>query len=511
MPTKNRMVRPGVYQRPSGKFMAKVCVGGAEKCGKCRATLEAAIADAEELKRQQRAAKNARVDARDTTRAAVRAAHADELAANTATYGGVQDTDGLSREVLALAMRGSSHLGVANNAEYAKVDASVYDATEWLVYDPNTDYELHPTVLTLSIQLKATRALQPQKSGNLRAQFKHVGHYGDMPGLWVVMMYIPEGIVSPVKVSDLDRIKVWFARGVDLKGHVQKKYTLSSNATTKPIAASQLHSVVEGWFADQEAASALVPYASRSRVFEAGPKSRHAKGQAAIDAFERQVLRPMGARLLAPEDGREGGACDVRIRFKDGRVRTAQVKRVRLADGRNAGFRANLYRHCGSIRDANNKTVWLYRPYRVGESELYVFVLLDAKNHVAEYWCATEPELVGTDATDAYLADANGKGGRQGIYVHPFSEDKARLGDTTPNKEDQDAGPQRTRQWIQWLGPIVDPKTARKLADKIVRKRFVANMDAWITHHKIRDVLNEESESDDDECSNATCKRRRLA
>jgi hypothetical protein len=509
-----------VYQTPSGKFIAKVCVGGVDKWGPYRATLAEAEADAAEFKRQQRAAKNARVDVRDATRAAVRAAHADHLDANAATSGGVQETDGLSREVLALAMRDSS-LGVANNVEYAKVDASVYDATDWLVYDPKTDYELHPTVPTLSIQLKATRALQPRPSGNPQVEFQHVGHYGDMPGLWVVMMYIPEGIVSPVKVSDLDDVKVWFARGVDLVGKRDKLYTLSSNARTKPIAASSLQSVVEGWFAAQEAASALVPYASRSRVFESGPNCKTAKGQAAIDAFERQVLRPAGARLLAPEDGREGGACDVRIRFKDGTVRTAQVKRVKLAGGTSAGFRASLQRRDGSIRDANNKTVWLYRPYRIGESELYVFVALDAKNHVAEYWCATEAELMGTDVTHAYLRDTDNKGGKHNIFVHPFPKDKARLGDTKPNNEHRDKTAQRTRQWIRWLGPIVDPKTARKLADKCRHKRFLANTRARDVKEVLDDLIDEvverntereeDPESDDDEWCSAMFKRRRMA
>ena len=96
----------------------------------------------------------------------------------------------------------------------------------------------------------------------------------------------------------------------------------------------------------------LRAYGERKRKFKS---ETHRLGQRAIDALECQVLLPIGARFVPPEDGCEGGAEDRSIVFADGTRKSAQIKKVHL-DGVGAGFYAAMYRHDGSIRREDGST-----------------------------------------------------------------------------------------------------------------------------------------------------------
>ena len=59
-----------------------------------------------------------------------------------------------------------------------------------------------------------------------------------------------------------------------------------------------------------------------------------------------------------------------------------------------------------------------------------------------------------------------------GYRVHPRPEDKKDLGDTTPNKLNDDATAVRTREWVRSLGSILEPAEAhaaeqKRLADRL--------------------------------------------
>ena len=476
----------GVYESSSGKFRAKVNVGRVVKNGTHRVTVAEAEADAAALREEQKAAKRQRIDGRDAAAAATRAAHADELAANEATYGGVQELDGLSRDLLKLALEGS-HLAAADNAEYCKVDSSVYARDEGMGFDPRTDHELDEGVLTLPVQLKVTRSLWPHNGSmkNPQAHFCNVGHYHDKPGVVVLMMYVPPEVEAPVTAADLKEVKFWYEYGTSpkVKGKADYKPTLhgGNDPAGRPRPGRLLRDTIEREFANQKRRNGLVAYGDRARWFEGGDESLHAKGQAAIDAFRRQVLNPIGALLLPPEDGREGGAADARVHLAGAEApRTAQLKLVGLDSGHTAGFKATLYRCHGSHRDADTGVVVkTYRSYRDGENDLYVFIALDARNNLAEYWCATEADMIGdsADTTERLVATADDRYGSQSIMVHPHPEDKERLGDTVSNSA-QDGMAVRTRQWIRSLGPIVPPDEADALANTMLAAKRARHAEA---------------------------------
>jgi hypothetical protein len=372
-----------------------------------------------------------------------------------------------------MAFRGS-RLGVADGVEYGAFDQFLYDRADGVGYDPAADYDLDPAVPTMAIALKSTRALQPNngKMDNPTVKFHQVGHY-DYTACVVVGLYIPPDINRATLEADAHRIKCWREHAKDLKGTPRKFYSLKGGKTVAsvPVSLAELRKKLERDFDRQKGANGLVPYGERARTFH---KDTHRLGQAAIDALNRQVLAPIGATLLPPADGREGGAEDIRIHFKgDDAPKTAQIKLVRLDNGP-AGFFANLSRHNGGYRDvASGKKVRTRKPYKVGENDLYVFVRLDDDGNLAKYWCATEAQMVGDDPpVDRLIADADGRGGVMNCLVHPHLEDKARLGDNVPNQLNHDTLAVRTRAWIQSLGPILPPAQADALAaERLAAKR----------------------------------------
>jgi hypothetical protein len=459
-----------VRLEPNGKFRAQVCVGGKIKGGTTRDTLAEAEADAAQLFAEQKAAKAKKQAGNDTARANERAEHVDELEANDARNGGDCELDGLSRDILKLALA-DSHLGAADNVEYGLVDSSVYARANDMGFDLMRDYELDEGVPTFSIQLKATRLLHPQNGtmDNPQVEFGKVNHYNH-PGLLVLMLYIPPGVEAPVTRDDLKKIKFWYEYGKKLaRGCKQKRNSLKGGRTADsvPKTGLQLRDMIEREFRNQENNNGLVPYGARARLFQI-PDGDTAKGQAAIDALRRQVLNPLGALLLPPADGREGGASDMRIHIPGGEPKTAQVKHVPLVPGR-AGFYASLRRHAGSYRDATTgEKKRTHKPYKVGENDLYVFVRLDDDNNLAEYWCATEADMVGNGDDVRLISDNEGNGGVTALLVHPQTTDKTRLGDTHQNNLSRDDTAVRTRQWIQSLGPILPPDAAKALADRML-------------------------------------------
>jgi hypothetical protein len=463
----------GVRLMPSGKYLANVRVGGKVEYGpKRRDTLAEAEADAAQLFAEQKAAQAKKREDRDVARANERAEHAEKLDANYATYGGNLELDGLSRDILKLALA-DSHLGAANNVEYGLVDSSVYARANDMGFDLMRDYELDPGVPTFSIQLKASRSLQSDRGkwDNPHVEFNKVNNY-DHPGMLVVMLYIPPSVEAPVTRDYLKKITFWYDYGHKLTTQMHRKYHSlkgGRTAASLPKSGLQLRDVIEREFRNQEKNNGLVPYGARARLF-LDPDGSHAKGQAAVDAFREQALNPLGALLLPPENGREGGASDVRIHFPGGEPRTAQVKHVRTHRG--AGFNANLMRAAGYYRDATGETKRLFKPYKVGENDLYVFVRLDDDDKLAEYWCATEADMIGGEDDVRLISDNEGNCGVLVTCVHPHLADRARLGDTHPNNPNRDDGAVRTRQWIQSLGPILPPDAARALADrKLADKR----------------------------------------
>ena len=461
-----------VRLEPNGKFLAQVCVGGKRKCGTTRDTLAEAEADAAQLFAEQKAAKAKKQADNDTARANKHAEHVDELEANDAAHGGDCELDGLSRDILKLALA-DSHLGAADNVEYGLVDSSVYARANDMGFNSNVDYELDEGVPTFAIQLKAARSSQPcnDKMDKPQVVFGNVNHYNH-PGLLVLMLYIPPGVEAPVTRDDLKKIKFWYDYGAKLTGlkNGSKVHMLKGGRTADSVPKSglQLRDTIEREFRNQEKHNGLVPYGVRARLFE-NPDGTHAKGQAAADALRRQVLNPLGALLLPPADGREGGASDVRIHIPGGEPKTAQFKHVHLRAAQ-AGFSTDLSRHAGSYSDAEGEKKSIHKPYTVGENDLYVFVFLDERKDLAEYWCATETDMVGDpdDITQRLISDANGKGGVMGTYVHPLPEDKERLGDTVPNKLNDDDTAARTRKWVQSIGRIAPPGEANALADRLL-------------------------------------------
>jgi hypothetical protein len=462
----------GVRKTNNGKFHADVSVDNVKKWGTVRDTVAEADADAARLFAEQKAANAKKREEKDVDRAAKRAAHAEELEANNATSGGNCELDGLSRDLLKLALA-DSPIAAADNVEYCKVDASVYERASDMGFDPKADYELDPGVPTFSIQLKAARSLQKKNGGrtdNPQLGFKDVNHYNHQ-GLLVVMLYIPPEVTAPVTRDDLDKVRFWYEYGTKLAGGaIDKAYTLhgGSNPALRARPGRLLRDTIEREFRNQQKCNSLVPYGDRSRLFE-DVNGKHAKGQAAIDAFRKQVLNPLGALLLPTEDGREGGAADVRIHFAGGAPLTAQVKHVRFVAGQ-TGFQVSLHRHAGGYRDAAGKTKRTYKPYKVGENDCYVFVRLDDDDKLAEYWLATDEQMVGDpdDITKWLIADAHGNGGVLTTCVHPRLADKARLGDTHLNNPNRDDGAVRTRQWVRSIGRIAPPDEANALADRLL-------------------------------------------
>ena len=460
-----------------GKWHAAVSINGKQEWAPTRETFEQAAADVPAMLARQREAQMSRKAARANSQADLREEHADELQANLARSGCCQALDGLSRAFLKLALGPTDVVGV-DGVEYAK-DMHCFRRHDDLGFDPALDVEPDDAVPTMVVELKATSALRPHNSSttNPVLQFQHIVYENERATL-VVMLYIPDDVTEATPET-LQRVRFWWKHALGWKPkHGQFKPTLHGgrDAAGWPQPGSRLGEVVAREVHRAAEANTLIPYGVRARVFK---METHRRGQAAIDAFERQVLLPLGARFLPTKSGCEGGAEDRRVQFNDGSEEVAQIKLARLRGLRQAGFDIKLSRCAGSYRDATTgERKQLHKPYTQGENDRYIFVALDADEHVVEYWAPSEADLLGNNALEQLITDNEGLCGVTGTTVHPRKEDKIRLGDTARNNDHRDTHPERTRGWIQTLGPIVPPAEAFALQAKANADRRVLRLSA---------------------------------
>lgn len=448
----------GVHPAGNG-WRAQCGVGGEKEYGPTRATIEEAAADHAAMMQRQKAAKVVRKQATTLASAATREEHAEHLARNAEVSGGSQAKDGLARALVKLALADHAHVGVVDGVEYS-VDQHLFRKQDDLGFDPAQDVELDDAVPTLALELKLTQSLQPSNDSmaNPRVEFKGIDYAGQRATL-VLMIYIPSEYTEATREA-LDASTFWWEHAFDFKpAHGVKKYTLYGGMN--PASRGRPGRLMGEVLAKETLChSALVPYGQRARSFRS---DKHRRGQRAIDAFEEQVLWPINARFLPPADGCEGGAEDRVMQLDDGTRKSVQVKLV-CAVTHTAGFHTSMYRADGSIRRADGTMQQLFRPYAVSDGvELFLYVLLDGNEFLAEYWAASIADLLGDDASQRLIADADGARGVQSFYVHPNPEDKERLGDRFENKEGQDAMAIRTRRWLRTLGPIVPPEQAAAL------------------------------------------------
>ena len=469
--TEPRKLPKYVYLTNNNKFFAQVCIDGKLTRGPSRTTVAEAVADAERMKLEQREAKVRRKQEKQAQEAALRETHAAELQTNMDRGGGNQDADRLSRDFVTLALRGSDVVAVSG-VEYSK-DMHLFRSVDGYGFDPALDVEPDDAVPTLVVELKSTSRLSPSngKMQNPTVEFQGIA-YADERATIVLMMYIPPN-VTEATAETLQQIKFWWrvAFGWRPKNGVLAATLYGGGDPSKRAQPGRLLMEVLRNEVHRRAASTggLLPYGVRKRTFK---HVKHAKGQAVIDAIELQVLLPIGARFLPPINGGEGGAEDRRIAFSDGTVATAQVKSVKLRRtehreskaGSKAGFKVGLHRSCGSFRvdDASRKS--LFRPYSQGENDYYLFGVLDPDGvGLAEYWAATESDMLGNEVSERLITDLEGNVGVTGITVHPYIEDKERLGDTAPCGASVNDHPERTRTWIRKLGPIMPLAEAQAL------------------------------------------------
>ena len=466
-----------VQKVPSGKFRAQMSIDGKLIRGTVRDTVAEAVADAVELKKEQKAAKVQRRQAQAGEVAAVREEHADHLQAGMDRSGGGSDADRLSRDFVALALRGSDVVCVPG-VEYSK-DIHLFRAEDDLGFDPELDVEPDDDVPTLVVELKSSSYLQPShgKVDNPQVHFQGID-YAKEKGTIVLMLYIPKD-VKEATPETLKRVTFWWkiAFGFEPKQGVYAPTLYGGKDPSKRGQKAHLLAEVLRKQVHRRAGmdGGLLPYAERKRVFSSPD---HATGQAVIDAIEMQVLLPLGARFLPPLGGGEGKAEDCRIAFADGTTPNAQVKTVRLAPQSGAGFQVNLCRENGSIRNADGSKTKLKKPYTQGENAWYLMGVLDEDGvGLAEYWAPTEDDLLGAEISERLITDADGNRGVTGINVHPKLEDKNRLGDVVPNRAGYE-GPNRTRAWLRKLGPITPFDEACALKATADAARRVARLAA---------------------------------
>eukprot|EP00966_Prymnesium_polylepis_P270905 6258638-Prymnesium_polylepis.1 len=331
-----------------------------------------------------------------------------------------------------------------------------------LGFDPELDVEFDDDVPTLVIELKSTSRLKKHNGSMDNPNLEFTGiDYADKRAALVVMLYIPKDVTEATQES-LTRVKFWYKHAfgwAPKRGVFEPTLYGGNDASNRPIPGHLLGEKVANEVNRMATRNGLIRYGDRSRYFKS---DLHRIGQRAIDAFEAQVLLPQGARFIPPESGLEGDAIDRRIAFSSGDIKAAQVKHVSKTEDC-TGFYANLKRHHGTYRDGDGNHVLKHRPYHVDDGiELFIFVLLDDDGNMAEYWCATQEDMLGADQSERLITGANGVRGVCGMFVHPLVEDKERLGDTVENNSSQDTGAIRTRAWVRSLGPIEDADVAKE-------------------------------------------------
>lgn len=444
--------------RASGNGWRAECrVDGKKELGKTRATITEAEADYAELKRQQEEGDLERKRNRSNAAQAERAAHVEHLAANFATFGGCRAKEGLSRALVKMALRDSTTIGVADGVEYS-IDLHTFRKNEARGFDPTVDAELHPDVPTLALELKMTQHEIPHhgKMDNPRFQFAEI-HYGGNEAMLVIMIYVPEEYTEPTDAAFKDAVFWWKIAKKFTPAHgIHKCSKFAKHEADNPKPLCRLKKVIEEYIARHPS---LIPYGERARKFK---QETHRIGQRAIDCVEDQVLRPIGAKFAPTASGCEGDAEDRVLILKDGSRLSCQIKKVCIDNGQ---FKSHLARHDGSIRQQDGSMKYLMRPYSVDDNvDCFLFVALDAEETLIEYWYSTSAQMLGDQAVDRLITDSDGNPGVKKITLYPHAADAARLDvrteeATSRNRKYKD----RTRQWIQTLGPILDPRAAHAL------------------------------------------------
>ena len=442
----------GVYRNCNG-WVAKCRVRGKLKHGPTRGTIEEAAKDYDALKREQDQGKVERKQAKALAYDAQRAEHADHLNANEKTYGGSQAKDALGRALVKLAMAEDETLGVADGVEYS-IDQHLFYKQESYDFDPKFDAELDDRVLTLALELKVSQSLQVSNGtyDNPQIFFKNI-YYADQDATLVLMIYVPKEYTE-ANADALDNALFWFERAKHFRpANGEKKYSLY---TSKSRPLRDLPNVLR----TEIDCHTLVPYGHRSRQFK---NEDHRLGQAAIDAFEDQVLRPIGAKLM-PVEG-EGGAEDRILVYYDGRREKIQVKKVCVHEGR---FYVDFERTNGSIRLPSGKRRRLKRPYSIEDDiDAFVFVALKEDNKsLAEYWYANVCAMLGDGPADRLITDRDGVRGVQGLNLYPWEHDATKYGLRDPKLWKETDRKERTQAWIRDLGGIMPLSLAQQLKEE---------------------------------------------
>jgi hypothetical protein len=459
----------GVCRNTNGNgYRARCSVDGKLEEGTTRATVEEAVADHAAMKVCQKAAAIERRKATAAARVAEREEHAAHINASQETYGDNLAKDGFARALLRRALEGHGEVGVVDGVEYS-IDQHAYFKADDLGFDSELDVELDDVVPTLGIELKLSTSLQPSNGSmdNPHIAFKNIRYAGERATI-VLMIYVPDCFdVNDTSSEKLDRVlerfsgaKFWYQfatkQGFAKCGEYTPSLHGGHDASTRGVPLSSLASTIAKELRRNR--DGLRPYGERKRKFKS---EDHRLGQCAIDAFEDQVLRPVGARFVPPADGCEGGPEDRGIVFADASRKSAQIKKVRLNDGL-AGFHANMSRRDKSIRRRDGSMKKLTRPYAVNDGvDLFIYVALDDEENVGTYWAATTDDLLGGGSLDRLITDESACGVTC-LYVHPKIDDKARLGDTVENGH-QDSMAVRTRAWVDALGPVLPPTQAAEL------------------------------------------------
>lgn len=453
----------GIQQFPSGKFRARIWVDGDLKHSHCFDTRKEAEEWLAERKKLQLDAKAARRSATQAARDAIRDDNIEQLQANMQTYGDSCAKDTLARDLVALAARDHPVLRVCSGVEYS-IDIHAFRRADDLGFNALLDVEPDAGVPTLAIENKLTQTLKPTRGtmDNPQVTFKNID-YADRDATIVLMMYTPEKFKVASEEALKETVFWWEIAKGWAPAHGVKRYSLHNSREAKDIGIKG-RGIADRLAAELERrvriGAGLIPYSERCRQFRS---EDHRLGQAAIDALEDQVLRPIGARFVPPESA-EGGPDDRILVFgrdfghhKEGDRLVVQVKKVLLMAG-HAGFYANMYRANGSF-DGHMQ----HRPYHTSDGiDLFLFAALRDDDSLAEYWAAYVPDLLGGHAAYRLIGDENAPG-VTGIYVHPLLKDKAALGDVVPNDVHQDSMAVRTRGWLRKLGPIVSAEDAAKL------------------------------------------------
>lgn len=453
----------GIREFPNGKFGARIRIDGDQQHSHCFDTRKEAEEWLKEREKLQLDAKEARRRATQAARDAIREANIEQLEENMERSGGSNAKDRLARDLVALAARDHPVLRVCSGVEYS-IDIHAFRSADDLGFNTLLDVEPDGGVPTLAIENKLTQTLKPNKGkmDNPLVEFQHID-YSDRDATIVLMMYTPEKFKVASEEALKETVFWWRIAKGWAPAHGKKFYSLYNSKEAKDIGikgrgiADRLAAEIERRV---RLGAGLIPYSERCRQFRS---EEHRVGQAAIDALEDQVLRPIGARFVPPESV-EGGPDDRILVFgrdfghhKEGDRIVVQVKKVRLKTGK-AGFHADMSRANGSF-DGHIQ----HRPYHISDGvDLFLFAALRDDDSLAEYWAAYVPDLLGEHAADRLISDENAPG-VTGIHVHPLPKDKEALGDVVPNSAHQDAGAVRTRGWLRKLGPIVSAEDAAKL------------------------------------------------